>query len=253
MPKVFSSFWLRCSSALLLSAIVTLTSLSAWSRPKSQVNSSTATTSVANQPRPRVTYRVRKQSVNRYQPKPRVTYAVRKNSVNRDRPKSRVTYAVRRKSTTRYIPKRSVSSVKPQNSLANKALKQKIAEKILSLQQTNQRWIQIDLSSQRLIAWEGTNPVYAVVVSTGKRSTPTPIGTFAVKTKYESTRMVGPGYDVSNVPHTMYYHGGYAIHGAYWHNKFGTPVSHGCTNVAPDHAEWLFDWATVGTPIVVHY
>ena len=64
--------------------------------------------------------------------------------------------------------------------------------------------------------------------------------------------MTGPGYDVPDVPYTMYYDGGMAIHGAYWHNMFGTPVSHGCTNVAVNHAKWLFDWASVGTPVVVH-
>ena len=132
------------------------------------------------------------------------------------------------------------------------SVQDKIANKILSLQESDQRWIQVDLSSQRLIAWEGTTPVYAVIVSTGKRATPTRVGTFAVKTKHVRTRMTGPGYDVTNVPHTMYYHRGYAIHGAYWHNKFGTPVSHGCINVAVDHAQWLFKWASVGTPVVVH-
>ena len=120
------------------------------------------------------------------------------------------------------------------------------------MQETQQRWIEVDLSNQRLIAWEGTSPVRAVVVSTGKQSTPTRVGTFAVQTKYRSTRMRGPGYDVSNVPHTMYYSGGYAIHGAYWHKRFGTPVSHGCINVALDHAEWLFKWSNVGTPVIVH-
>lgn len=128
----------------------------------------------------------------------------------------------------------------------------KIANKILSLQESDKRWIQIDLSSQRLIAWEGTQPVYAVIVSTGKRSTPTLPGTFAVKTKLRSTRMTGPGYDVSNVPYTMYYYRGFAVHGAYWHNRFGTPVSHGCVNVAVNHAKWLFNWASVGTPVIVH-
>lgn len=127
-----------------------------------------------------------------------------------------------------------------------------IARRILELQQSSERWIEIDLGNQRLIAWEGNTPVYAVIVSTGKPSTPTRVGTFAIETKYRSTRMVGPDYDVPDVPHTMYYDGGMAIHGAYWHNMFGTPVSHGCTNVAVNHAEWLFEWASVGTPVVVH-
>lgn len=128
----------------------------------------------------------------------------------------------------------------------------RIAYHIMELQQSNDRWLEIDLSRQRLVAWEGNKPVYAVVVSTGKPSTPTRVGTFTVQTKYEVTRMTGPDYDVPDVPYTMYYDGGMAIHGAYWHNLFGTPVSHGCTNVAVNHAKWFFEWASVGTPVVVH-
>jgi lipoprotein-anchoring transpeptidase ErfK/SrfK len=64
--------------------------------------------------------------------------------------------------------------------------------------------------------------------------------------------MTGPDYDVPDVPYTMYYDGGMAIHGAYWHSLFGNPVTHGCTNVAVNHAKWLFEWASVGTPVVVH-
>ncbi|KKD39323.1 MAG: L,D-transpeptidase [Limnoraphis robusta] len=127
-----------------------------------------------------------------------------------------------------------------------------IAYRMLELQDSTERWIQIDLTRQRLVAWEGNKPVYAVIVSTGKRSTPTRTGTFKVYTKYRETRMTGPDYDVPDVPYTMYYDGGMAIHGAYWHNLFGTPVSHGCTNVAVNHAKWLFEWAEVGTPVVVH-
>ncbi|MFB2838126.1 L,D-transpeptidase [Floridanema evergladense] len=135
---------------------------------------------------------------------------------------------------------------------ARTAQADRIANKILELQETEQRWIQIDLSNQRLIAWEGTKPVYAIVISTGKTETPTLLGTFAIQTKHRVARMTGPGYDVPDVPYTMYFHRGYAIHGAYWHNRFGTPVSHGCINVAPNHAAWLFNWASVGTPVIVH-
>ncbi|OCR02445.1 hypothetical protein BCD67_14460 [Oscillatoriales cyanobacterium USR001] len=128
----------------------------------------------------------------------------------------------------------------------------KIAHRIMQLQQSNQRWIEIDLSTQRLVAWEGNKAVYAVIVSTGKSSTPTRVGTFAIQTKYRIARMTGEDYDVPDVPYTMYYDGGNAIHGAYWHNLFGNPVTHGCTNVAVNHAKWLFDWTDVGTPVVVH-
>ncbi len=127
-----------------------------------------------------------------------------------------------------------------------------IANRILQLQESSQRWIEIDLSRQKLVAWEGNIPVYAVNISSGKASTPTRTGTFAVQTKYRVARMTGDDYDVPDVPYTMYYDGGMAIHGAYWHNLFGNPVTHGCTNVAVNHAKWLFNWASVGTPVVVH-
>lgn len=120
-----------------------------------------------------------------------------------------------------------------------------------TLKRSGERWIEIDLSKQRLIAWKGNRPVYAVIISTGKPSTPTPTGLFSVQTRYRTTRMSGDGYDVPDVPYAMFYDRGYAIHGADWHNSFGTPVSHGCTNVAVNHARWLYNWASVGTPIVV--
>jgi len=133
--------------------------------------------------------------------------------------------------------------VEPQN---------KIPEKIQPIQQSQGKWIEIDVSRQRLVAWEGKIPVYAIIISTGKDATPTRIGTFAIKSKYRFARMQGPDYDVPDVPFTMYYDGSNAIHGAYWHNNFGSPVSHGCTNVAVNHAKWLFNWAPEGTPVIVH-
>lgn len=127
-----------------------------------------------------------------------------------------------------------------------------ISQAISTYKNTRQRWIEIRLSTQRLIAWEGKKQVYAVIVSTGKASTPTPKGIFAIQSQIRSARMQGDDYDIPDVPYTMYYSGGYGIHGAYWHSSFGTPVSHGCVNVAVDHAKWLFYWAEVGTPVVVH-
>lgn len=128
-----------------------------------------------------------------------------------------------------------------------------IAQRMVDLQQTDHRWIEINVSTQRLIAWEGKTPVYAIIVSTGVEEDPTLIGSFAIQSKHRTARMRGEDYDVSDVPFVMYYDGNYGIHGAYWHHSFGTPVSHGCINVAVDHAEWLFDWAAIGTAVVVHY
>jgi hypothetical protein len=121
------------------------------------------------------------------------------------------------------------------------------------LKTTSEHWIEINLSTQRLIAWEGDRSVYAVIVSTGQAATPTPTGVFSIYTTYDVTRMQGADYDVPDVPYAMFYDGNYAIHGAYWHNNFGVPVSHGCTNVAVNHAGWLYDWAYIGSPVVVHY
>lgn len=132
------------------------------------------------------------------------------------------------------------------------ANKQTIQQSIQTLQQSNKRWIQINLSKQRLTAWEGGKRVYSVVISSGKKSTPTRVGSFKIQSKHRTTRMRGQDYDVPNVPYAMFYQGNYGIHGAYWHKRFGTPVSHGCVNVAPNHAKWLFNWASLGTPVVIH-
>jgi len=133
------------------------------------------------------------------------------------------------------------------------AANQPEVQTMASLKQTTSRWIEVNVATQRLIAWEGPTPVYAIVVSTGTDDHPTLPGSFAIQSKHRTARMQGDDYDVPDVPYTMYYSGGYAIHGAYWHRRFGTPVSHGCVNVAVNHAKWLYDWATVGTPVVVHF
>ena len=113
------------------------------------------------------------------------------------------------------------------------------------------RWIAIDISDQSLTAWQGDVPVFETTVSTGKPGFRTLPGTFAVYRKYEETRMRGADYDTPDVPWTMYYDGGFAIHGAYWHNNFGTPVSHGCVNLRVPEAKAIFEWADVGTEVVV--
>ncbi|MBN3907201.1 MAG: L,D-transpeptidase [Nostoc sp. NMS1] len=122
-----------------------------------------------------------------------------------------------------------------------------------NIRQTSQsRWIEIDLSEQRLRAWEGKKLVYSYRISGGKRSTPTPIGRFRINSKYRTHRMRGKGYNIPDVPYTMYFYEGYAIHGAYWHNRFGTPVSHGCVNLPVKQARNVYNWASYGTLVVVH-
>ncbi len=115
------------------------------------------------------------------------------------------------------------------------------------------RLIEINLSTQTLTAWQGGVAIMNVLVSTGKASTPTVPGSFKVYNKVDSQRMTGPGYDLPGVPWVMYYYADYAIHGAYWHAAFGTPTSHGCTNMTLEDAEVLYNWASVGTDVYVHY
>jgi hypothetical protein len=112
--------------------------------------------------------------------------------------------------------------------------------------------IEVDLSDQILTAWQGDVVVLRTIISSGRAEYPTVTGSWPIRTKLVSTRMVGPGYDTPDVPWTMYYYRGYAIHGAYWHNNFGTPVSHGCVNMRPDEAKRLFEWAQEGTMVTVY-
>ncbi len=115
------------------------------------------------------------------------------------------------------------------------------------------RWIDVNLRTQRLTAYQGDTPVFSALISGGLPRTPTVVGRFAIYTKLTSTRMSGPGYDLPGVPYTMYFYKGYAIHGTYWHNNFGQPMSHGCVNMRTQDAAWLFNWASIGTPVVTHW
>ena len=116
----------------------------------------------------------------------------------------------------------------------------------------DRRWIEIDLSDQRLTAWDGNDQVLETVVSTGRTQYPTVTGTYYINSKLPSTRMRGAGYDMPDVPWTMYFFRRYAIHGAYWHNDFGVPVSHGCVNLPVAKAKLLFEWARLGTKVTIH-
>jgi lipoprotein-anchoring transpeptidase ErfK/SrfK len=115
------------------------------------------------------------------------------------------------------------------------------------------RWIDVDLTNQRVYAYEGDTVVNSFIVSTGTWLTPTVTGEFKVYVKYRSNKMSGPGYYLPDVPYIMYFHGSYGLHGTYWHNNFGTPMSHGCVNLTIDDAGWLYDFASVGTVVNVHY
>lgn len=116
-----------------------------------------------------------------------------------------------------------------------------------------EHWIDVDLSQQRVYAYEGDTVVNSFIVSTGTWQTPTVTGQYHVWIKLLSTPMSGPGYYLPGVPYTMYFYKGYALHGTYWHNNFGTPMSHGCVNLSIPDSEWLYNFSSVGTLVNVHY
>lgn len=115
------------------------------------------------------------------------------------------------------------------------------------------RWIHVDLAQQTLVAYEGDRPVFATMVSTGRPGFDTPVGTFRVQSKHVSATMDDPdagaeSYSIEDVPWTMYFEGSYAIHGAFWHDRFGHRRSHGCVNLAPADARWVFQWSEPSLP-----
>ncbi|AKF07081.1 L,D-transpeptidase [Sandaracinus amylolyticus] len=116
-----------------------------------------------------------------------------------------------------------------------------------------ERWIHVDRGEQTLVAYEGDVPVFATLVSTGRAGYETPVGTFRIQSKHVSTTMDDPdsateAYSIEDVPWTMYFEGSYALHGAFWHDHFGHVRSHGCVNLAPADARWLFQWTTPALP-----
>jgi lipoprotein-anchoring transpeptidase ErfK/SrfK len=114
------------------------------------------------------------------------------------------------------------------------------------------RWIDVDLSEQSLTAYEGDTPVHSTLVSTGLPGTPTPVGQFRIWIKLRYDDMAGADYYIEDVPFVMYFHQGYGLHGVTWHGNFGHPMSHGCVNLPTAEAEWLFNWADIGTLVNVH-
>jgi lipoprotein-anchoring transpeptidase ErfK/SrfK len=115
------------------------------------------------------------------------------------------------------------------------------------------KWIDVDLSYQTLYAYVDDQVVASFLVSTGLPATPTVTGQYYVYVKHLYADMIGPGYYLLDVPYTMYFYDGYGIHGTYWHDNFGQPMSHGCVNMRTSEAAWLYDWAYVGILVNIHY
>lgn len=122
--------------------------------------------------------------------------------------------------------------------------------------------VEINLSEQRLNAFSRDQKIFDFVISTGKPWWPTPTGTFHPWIKLRFARMQGGSvtygtyYNLPNVPYVIYFGNnevpnwrGYGLHGTYWHNNFGHPMSHGCVNLKTEDMEKLYFWMDLSTPI----
>jgi lipoprotein-anchoring transpeptidase ErfK/SrfK len=147
-------------------------------------------------------------------------------------------------------------------------------QNVLSAENQDDKWIEVDLTNQKLRAWEGNKLVYEFPVSTGKKQwgTDTPPGVYRIWYKTRYTLMQGGSgstyYYLPNVPCTQFFYKGFGLHGTYWHNNFGHPMSHGCVNMKTEDACTIFPWTSppiegnqttarptaevLGTRVVVH-
>jgi len=116
-----------------------------------------------------------------------------------------------------------------------------------------ERYVRVDLSEQRMYAYEHGYLVNSFLISSGLPGTPTPIGETTIQRKLYSHLYSGPGYYLPNTLYNLQFRPHYYLHGAYWHNNFGHPMSHGCVNISYANAEWLFNWMQVGDLTVIEY
>lgn len=121
-----------------------------------------------------------------------------------------------------------------------------------------EKWIEVDLSEQRTTAYERATPIKNFIIASGTKGHETVVGEFAIWLKVRSQTMQGGSkadgsyYSIPNVEWVSYFYKDYALHGAWWREKFGYPASHGCVNMSNADAKWVFDWAPLGTKVIVH-
>lgn len=163
--------------------------------------------------------------------------------------------------------------------IPDEAYKASLNNKVLGVANPNEKWIEVDLSEQKIKAWDGNNLFLESLVSTGLPWWPTPTGEFRVWIKVRATKMEGGSgryyYYLPNVPYVMFFENeevprwrGFSLHGTYWHSDFGKVHSHGCVNLPTPIAEQLYYWTTpvlpegkttvyaspdnIGTRIIIH-
>lgn len=120
------------------------------------------------------------------------------------------------------------------------------------------KWIEVDLSEQRTTAYERATPVNSFIIASGTAGHETVKGEFEIWLRVRSQTMQGGSkadgsyYSIPNVEWVSYFYQDYALHGAWWREKFGYPASHGCVNMRNEDARWIYEWAPLGTKVIVH-
>ena len=131
------------------------------------------------------------------------------------------------------------------------------ADQSATFRTTDIKKIDVSLGRQLMTLYENNVPVRTINVATGVAAAPTPTGTFSVQYKSSQMRFRGVNpdgsqYDIPDVHWVMPFLGDYTIHGAYWRPRFGVPGSDGCVSMSDPDAKLVYDWADVGTPVVIH-
>lgn len=153
-----------------------------------------------------------------------------------------------------------VSEVPEQPMYVHSSLVRKIAPVKFEAGKFRGRWVNINLSQQVVTAYDGSTPLRVTLASTGTKKYPTEVGVWKIFYKLPKQDMDGGSkergdyYYLKDVPYPQYFHkSGEGLHGTYWHDNFGTPMSHGCVNLSTPMAGWLYNWASVGTTVWSHY
>ena len=180
--------------------------------------------------------------------------------------------------TGEYDPQSTAAVFNNQTVRLPELAQEKILPQVLGQTTANKR-IEIDLTNQRLYAYEDNNLIYNFLISSGKWAR-TPTGTFTIWGKFRYTKMEGGNkairtyYYLPNVPYVMFFsnndvpnYRGFSLHGTYWHSNFGHPMSHGCINMKTEEAEKIYYWTmpdlqdkrsilasndNPGTPVVIY-
>jgi hypothetical protein len=104
-----------------------------------------------------------------------------------------------------------------------------------------------------MVAYDGEVPVFATLISSARRKKDTPPALYRIRSKSSVMKMAAEEreashYEVSEVPWATRFRSGLYFHAAYWHDDFGTVKSHGCVNLSPRDAKWVYDWTVPAMP-----